>query len=479
LDNPSTKIKELTVWTNNKCNLKCKYCFVYKLNEEQPYKVMTEETADHLIDFAVKNLEPNGKIWFFGAEPLCNFDIIKYIVAKSCEKGYKWQFGATTNATLIDQEKVQWMKQINFGLLLSIDGPKESHNTNRIYADGTGSWDDAWKGLELVRKAYNPNPQLRWTVTPSTVKDLAEKIKTIVEEHNLTNLAVDFTYEVDWNQDDLAVLKKELEIFGGYYKTWMAGGKPVFSMFIRDANSAVTQTNRQWCARCGLGNGSVGVDYDGTLYPCHRFIDSHKIKIGDVYNGFNATHKQWIEEWQKVAPYCEIPKKCLTCNFKKACSGGCIAMNYDLFGTPHINAEAFCTIKQLIVSVLGELCKSLQANPTFQKQYGKNTPTGQQQNRNTQPHKPCGCSGKVKRTSIGGETMSKENGPTPTENSAITLSAEIQQQLATVNAQAKAASTANSTLELEMKKMVSALITENLSFKQENAQLKAATTSKS
>ncbi len=75
--------------------------------------------------------------------------------------------------------------------------------------------------------------------------------------------------------------------------------------------------------------------------------------------------------------------------------------------------------------------------------------------------------------------MSKENGPTPTENSAITLSAEIQQQLATVNAQAKAASTANSTLELEMKKMVSALITENLSFKQENAQLKAATTSKS
>ncbi len=69
------------------------------------------------------------------------------------------------------------MKQINFGLLLSIDGPKESHNTNRIYADGSGSWDYAWKGLELVRKTYNPNPQLRWTVTPATVKDLAEKIR--------------------------------------------------------------------------------------------------------------------------------------------------------------------------------------------------------------------------------------------------------------------------------------------------------------
>jgi uncharacterized protein len=361
----------MTVWTTTKCNLKCKYCFVYKLNEEESCKNMTVETADQLINFADKHLKTNGKIWFFGAEPFCNFDIMKYIVEKSREKGYKWQFGATTNCTLINEERAQWMKKNNFGVLCSIDGPQASHNTNRIYANGKGSWDDAWKGLSLVRKLLNPNPQLRWTVPPSTVKGLAENIRVMVEEHNLTNLAVDFVYEVEWTKEDLATLKNELEIFRGYYKKWMEQGRPVFSMFVRDANSANTQTNRSWSKRCGLGTGSVGVDYDGTVYPCHRFIDSHKIRIGDIYNGFNTTHGQWIENWRKKAPYCEIPKKCLTCNYKKACTGGCIAMNFDVFGTPHVNPATFCTIKQLITEVLGDLCKSLQNNATFQKLYRK------------------------------------------------------------------------------------------------------------
>ena len=191
----------------------------------------------------------------------------------------------------------------------------------------------------------------------------------MVEEHKLTNLAVDFVYEAEWTQKHLATLKNELEIFRGYYNKWMQQGIPVFSMFVRDANTATTGSNRLWSTRCGLGTGSVGVDYDGTLYPCHRFIDSHQIRIGDIYNGFNTKHTQWIENWRKIAPYCEIPQKCLTCNYKKACNGGCIAMNYDLFGTPHINPETFCTIKQLITEVLGDLCKSLQNNTTFQKLY--------------------------------------------------------------------------------------------------------------
>ncbi|MCL2476575.1 radical SAM protein [Candidatus Bathycorpusculum sp.] len=397
MNNPQQTIQELTVWTSTKCNLKCKYCFVYKLNEAQSHKTMTTKTADQLIKFAAKHLSPTGRIWFFGAEPLCNFEIIKYIVHKSRSEGYKWQFGATTNATLIDEEKVQWMKQANFGLLLSIDGLKDGHDANRVYADGKGSWDDAWRGLTLVREVLNPTPQIRWTVTPSTLKGLATNIKTLVEKYGLTNMAVDFTYEVEWTQTDLATLKEELEVFGRYYHKWMLEGKPVFSMFMRDANAAITQTVRPWCNRCGLGNGGIGVDYDGTLYPCHRFIDSHKIQIGDIYNGFNAMHKQWIEDWRKIVPYCEEPKKCLNCNYKMACSGGCIAMNYDLFGTPHINVESLCTIKQLIVDTLGELCRSLQTNPTFQKQYQKTAAASPPPSPNfsVSPHRPCGCSDKT------------------------------------------------------------------------------------
>jgi uncharacterized protein len=370
----------MTTWVTSECDLRCKYCLVYKLNEKQPCGKMTQETADQLLRFADQNLESNGSIWFFGAEPFCNFETMRYIVEKSKSDGQNWKFGATTNCTLLTEEIVKWMKKHNFGVNCSIDGLKDSHNTNRIYPDGSGSWDDAWRGLSLIRKYLTPTPQTRWTVTPSTTKGLANAIRTFVEEYKLTSLAVDMVYEVEWTPNDLDSLKTELKIFKNYYAKWMQQGIPVFSMFVRDANNAINQPQRRWSSRCGLGLGSVGVDYDGTLYPCHRFIDSHKIKIGDIYKGFYPARTEWMEHWRQAAPYCEIPKKCLTCNYKKACTGGCTAMNYDVFGTPHVNPEIFCTIKQLITDELEDLCKSLQNNPTFQKVYRKTPQTPKPQN---------------------------------------------------------------------------------------------------
>ena len=363
------KLKEMTVWSTTECNLRCKYCFVYKLNENQPCGKMTVKTADQLIKFAFQYLEPKGKIWFFGAEPLCNFDVIQYVVEKSFANSYAWGFGATTNCTLITEEMAQWMKKYNFGITASIDGLKDSHDANRVYPDGGGSWDNAWRGFSYLRKYLNKTPQLRWTVTPSTVKGLADSIKIFVEEYKLTSLAVDFVYEVEWAPDDMAALRSELEIFREYYKKWMLQGTPVFSMFVRDANAAVTRTERRWHSRCGLGEGFIGVDFDGTIYPCHRFIDSHEIKIGDVFNGFAPQRISWIESWRKVIPYCEAPKKCLGCNYKQNCNGGCLAMNHDVFGNPHINPEAVCSIKQLITEVFGDMCRLMQNNETFKKLY--------------------------------------------------------------------------------------------------------------
>jgi uncharacterized protein len=368
----------MTTWITNQCDLQCKYCFVYKLNEKHPLAKMTTQTADQLIRFADQNLRPNGNIWFFGAEPFCNFDIIRYIAEKSRKDGYSWKFGATTNCTLVTEEIAQWMKKYNFGINCSIDGLRESHNTNRVYPDGSGSWDDAWRGLSYVRKYLNPNPQVRMTITPQTTKGLAESIRTFVEEYKLTNLPVDFVYEIDWTNQDLATLRNEMETFRDYYGKWMEQDIPVFSMWVRDANAAVTRTGRRWFSRCGLGEGAVGVDYDGTLYPCHRFIDSHKIKIGDIYNGFSQSQLDWTGKWQAAAPYCETPKKCLGCAYKSACSGGCVAMNYDVFGNIHVNTESTCNIKQLIVEAFGDQCKSLQNISTFQKLYIKK---GQPQNR--------------------------------------------------------------------------------------------------
>jgi uncharacterized protein len=36
---------------------------------------------------------------------------------------------------------------------------------------------------------------------------------------------------------------------------------------------------------CGAGDGYLAVSYDGSLFPCHRFVGDRKFRMGDVWQG--------------------------------------------------------------------------------------------------------------------------------------------------------------------------------------------------
>jgi uncharacterized protein len=145
-------------------------------------------------------------------------------------------------------------------------------------------------------------------------------------------------------------------------------------MFARDAAMAVTSRDRmKWTDRCGLGQG-VGINVKGDINPCHRFCSSGQPVIGNVFEGFSPKRLEWIESWASIPPYSEKPELCLNCNFKNACFGGCIAMNYDLFGDPHVIPESFCKIKQITVELFKPIVLKYKDNPLFSQLYGVQRP---------------------------------------------------------------------------------------------------------
>lgn len=358
-------LEELTTWNTGKCNLRCEYCFVYKFYEDQPEEVMTEDTANHLLNFASRHLRRGGRIWFFGAEPFCGFDIIKYTVEKAVATPLQIQFGATTNCTLIDEEKVKFMAKHSFGVLCSLDLSKERHNKYRVYPDGRGSWDDAWRGFELVRKYVNENPQIRATFGPGSIKGIAKDIKGFVDQ-GLTNLAVGPVEEVVWTSKDLSELEDEFAILREYYAECFEANIPAFSMFVRDGIAPQMSNRRPWFSHCGLGQGTVGIDVNGDIYPCHRFVASRPKPIGNVRTGFSPERLHWIDKYQEIPPYCERPEECIDCIYKMACGGGCIASNYDQFGDTHILPLAYCRIKRLGVKYFGDFRERFKDNQVFQ-----------------------------------------------------------------------------------------------------------------
>ena len=140
------------------CNLACKYCYCGVCRDKLPNKgLMPLETALRAVDklFAKADPKTDVRITFFGGEPLLNKPVIARVVercnALAAERGLKAGFSIMTNGTLIDDETVEMLGS-DFGLMISLDGPKELHDSQCPTRDGEGSFDQATEGIRRLMK---------------------------------------------------------------------------------------------------------------------------------------------------------------------------------------------------------------------------------------------------------------------------------------------------------------------------------------
>jgi len=106
---PPLSYMELILTSN--CNLRCSYCFE---KDKQPLD-MPDEVAFRAVDFL---LDASGgakevAILLFGGEPMLRMDLIEKVhrygteKAKAADKRLSWSM--TTNGTLIEAEKAEWL----------------------------------------------------------------------------------------------------------------------------------------------------------------------------------------------------------------------------------------------------------------------------------------------------------------------------------------------------------------------------------
>lgn len=147
----------LILQVTQQCNLRCKYC-AYSgnyYNRTHSSERMSFEDAKRVIDFYLeRSIEMDElALSFYGGEPLLEFDLIKrcvdYIISKSGER--KVRFPMTTNGTLLTEEVIKFLVQHEFKLLISLDGNKESHDINRQFRNGGGSFEVIYNNFMWLR----------------------------------------------------------------------------------------------------------------------------------------------------------------------------------------------------------------------------------------------------------------------------------------------------------------------------------------
>ena len=334
------------------CNLRCKYCFADEGEYHGHKGVMSVETAKKAIDYVVKRSGPrkNIEIDLFGGEPTMIMDKIKEIIAYARENEKAWgkniRFTMTTNATLLNDDMMDFMDKEMGNIILSLDGRKEVNDNVRIKVDGSGSYDDILPNIKkmIAKRDKRKTYYVRGTFTHANT-DFYEDVKAMVNE-GFREISIEPVVLEDGHP--LALTESDLpQIFENYDKLYyeMArrkkeGDEFNFYHFNIDLNGGPCVYKR--ISGCGAGFEYVAITPQGEVYPCHQFVGKEEFKLGSIYDD---TYDAELGKKFKKAHIYNKPK-CKNCWARFYCSGGCQANNFAFNGDMNIPYEVGCKMQK-------------------------------------------------------------------------------------------------------------------------------------
>lgn len=271
------------------CNLSCEYCYTAKIGAPVKLKHMDTETLRATIDFFCRDKKYVEFIWHGGEPLLAGIDFYHEVV--ECQQhwlnnGAKVVNFVQTNATLVTEEWAQFFSKHKFLAGVSIDGPKEIHDQNRHYYSGRGSYEEAMRGIELLRKAgvFNgaicdvsatnhslPKEILSFFISQKIKKLKFARVKDMGCCNDVSALSVSFARYIDFM---LAI-----------FEIWIHLDDP--EVEIRDIQSVVNilmgGTLRE-CIYLGQCEQFVTVYHDGSIYGCDTFPKTDRLHFGNVFD---------------------------------------------------------------------------------------------------------------------------------------------------------------------------------------------------
>lgn len=352
----NSKIKAMCLHVAHDCNLRCAYCFASTGNFGGARELMSFETAKAAIDFLVASSggRRNLEVDFFGGEPLMNFDVVKQTVsyARGLELKSKknFRFTITTNGTLLDADKINYINQEMSNVVLSLDGRKQVNDNVRKMVQGSlSSYDAAMpKFIELVKRRKKSGPRsdyyIRGTFTNMNLNFVEDVLHFY--EQGFDQISVEPV--VSKPNKSYAIRAEHLsEIFKQYdtlaekiVQLKQKGSNINFFHFMIDLTQGPCIVKR--FRGCGCGAEYVAVAPDGTIFPCHQFVGNEKFKMGNVFE--KKLKQELALQFAKV----NLVNKsgCKNCWAKFYCSGGCSANSFNFEGNLLKPYEIFCEMEK-------------------------------------------------------------------------------------------------------------------------------------
>jgi len=341
------------------CNLDCQYCFF--LSKEMLYPGGRFRMADELLEQYIQQMvESQSKeftevsiAWQGGEPTLMGLDFFK----RSVELAEKYRqphqtilHTMQTNGTKIDDEWASFFKEHNFLIGLSVDGPKEIHDTYRVNKGGAGSFDQVMKGWEALQRhkvdfnilctlhaANGDHPIDVYRFFRDELKAEFIQFIPIIERATVDSLEI---ANLGWSerpggdrplytQTGNIVTERSIqpEQYGNFlnaiFDEWVRRdvGKVYVQLFdVALGNWVGMHSLCVFSPTCG---NALALEHNGDLYACDHFVEPDYL-LGNI----QESHMIELVASDKQRKFANdkrdtLPQYCKECEVRFACHGGC------------------------------------------------------------------------------------------------------------------------------------------------------------
>jgi len=333
-----------------RCNLDCTYCYIPKRMRRRGQHMPAAKILEALeiLKQYFRGVMPKGtlpQIVFHGAEPLLHREAVFAGIEQFQDD---FQFGVQTNATLLDDETIAFLRAHDVSLGISLDAA-----TSAI-ADRTRT---TWRGEGVYKQVLAAMARLKgypaWsvicTISTENVRHLSQLVEFLhrqeVPNCLLNVLRCTLPGARPIRPDDAVAAKYFLKAIDRTRELYLeTGRKMVVGNFANILLAIVAPTARRlMCdiSPCGGGRCFFALAPSGDLFPCSEFIGLPDFCGGNLFRDEIPTVLQ-SEPFRRVTGRrVEDIEPCRRCAIRHFCGAPCPAEAYEMRGGKNC-VGAFC-----------------------------------------------------------------------------------------------------------------------------------------
>ena len=316
------------------CNLACDYCFYRDIasHREQSFEgMLSPELMEKVTAAGMEYAEHICSFAFQGGEPtLAGLDFYRQVVTIQ-QRYQKPQTGIRnsiqTNGILIDDEWARFLAQNRFLVGLSLDGPADLHNLNRIDPGGERTFNRVMNAVRLFRK-YQVDFNILCVLTGRNARSI-DRIFRFYQKEQFHWLQ--FIPCLDPLASEKGKKKYSLSVEDYAYflvrvfDLWFAEFQKGSYISIRHLDnwlSIMLGEAPESCDMTGQCAVQFVVEGNGTVYPCDFYVLDHW-SLGTVGEISFREMKNSGKAAEFISASKIIPGQCKECRWFPLCRNGC------------------------------------------------------------------------------------------------------------------------------------------------------------